>query len=281
MAEDYLLQAALGALEGFNTAYQPYQKAKAEDGLMRRRQTQQRSADFEYQNRLNQNKIAMEEDSLMRTQPFKTDEEIRKYSAVDALKSDDVSLKREQISNLQDERSSRKAERKSRYKADVVSKFNSDKNVTKYQASIDAANQIEELANSGNPIGAAAVPTFAARMAGEVGALTEADKAPFGGSRAIVSRMDQALQQMSDGKLTDENRKFIIGLSGLIKNRAKANRTGLAKNRAKQYSSAYEDMQEGEVYEMLDPQEDSEIPDPVVRGPGTAERILNKYLPKR
>lgn len=117
---------------------------------------------------------------------------------------------------LERERNLRRGERYGKYGSDLISKFNSDPNVRKYKQSIDEANMIRELAVSDNPIGAAAIPTFSARMSREVGNLSEADKAPFGGTRAILGRVEAALQEMSNGTLTDDNKAFIIELTEII-----------------------------------------------------------------
>ena len=128
-------------------------------------------------------------------------------------------------------------DRKQRQRGELISKFNTEIPIKKSQQSIDAANQIRALVESNNPIAAASIPTYAARLAGEVGALSEADKAPFGGSRAILERVNQALTQGATGKTTPENRKFMLDLTKIIEQRAKSNINNLAKSRAKQYGT--------------------------------------------
>ncbi len=154
---------------------------------------------------------------------------------------------------LEDQRKVTNELRTEAFKKSVVDKFTSDPSVRKAQTSLEAAGDIRGLALSGNPIGAAAIPTFSARMAGEVGALTEADKAPFGGSRAIVSRLQASLKQMADGKLTEENAKFIIDLTNLIEKRAGDKITNLAKTRARQYSKGSKILNEQELFDALNP----------------------------
>lgn len=102
----------------------------------------------------------------------------------------------------------------------IVQKFKTDKRVTKAYQSIDSSSDILEFVDSGNPIAASAIPTYAARMSGEVGALSEADKAPFGGSRAILKRIEQSLKQMADGKLSEDNKRFMTEFTGLVNKRA-------------------------------------------------------------
>lgn len=139
------------------------------------------------------------------------------------------------------------------FKKSVVDKFTSDPSVKKSQQSIDAAGQIRDLALSGNPIAAAAIPTYSARMSGEVGNLSEADKRPFGGSQAILSRVEAALTQMATGELTQDNAKFIIDLTNLVEKKANDNITSLAKTRSKQYSKQSHILKEDELFDALNP----------------------------
>lgn len=60
-----------------------------------------------------------------------------------------------------------------------------------------------------NPILDAAVVNFMARSSGEKGPLTEADKAPFGGSQAYDAKAKQFIEKAKTGKLDDSNRAFL------------------------------------------------------------------------
>lgn len=132
----------------------------------------------------------------------------------------------------------------------MVQQFKQDKRVVKAYQSLDASSDINELALSGNPIAAAAIPTYSARMSGEVGNLSEPDKKPFGGTRAILGRIEQSLKQMADGTLTEDNRKFIIELTGLIQKRAYEKIHSEATNTAKQKKGLY-GLKESDIYEKL------------------------------
>ena len=70
----------------------------------------------------------------------------------------------------------------------------------------------------GNPITQEAAKTFAARASGEVGALSDQDRASFGGSKAIVARINQVMEQATTGKLSDENKKFMKELADKFEN---------------------------------------------------------------
>lgn len=175
-------------------------------------------------------------------------------------------LRESMADNSLDFRSANLDLRRESAKNALVARFNAEASIKKAQQSIDSANLVRDLAQSGNPIGAAAIPTISARMSFEVGALSEADKAPFGGSRAIFSRLNQALKQMKDGKLTDENRQFIIGLSDLFEKTAHRNMDNLAKQRASQYSRKSNMFNESELYDIFRPSFDNGLSDLIDEG---------------
>ena len=152
---------------------------------------------------------------------------------------------------MDEDREFKRRERRSSERTNIVSKFTADPAVRKHQTALESAGMIAELANSGNPIAAGAIPTYMARASGEVGALSEADKAPFGGSQAILSRLEAAVTQKAAGKLTPDNQAFINQLSGIMAKRAKANMKSLARTRAKQYGKASDFLNEDEIYSTL------------------------------
>lgn len=91
--------------------------------------------------------------------------------------------------------------------------FNKDKLVQKAEERINSARSLKELVNLDNPISQEAAKTFAARASGEVGALSNQDREAFGGSKAIMDRVTQSLNQAATGKLSEENKKFMSGLA--------------------------------------------------------------------
>lgn len=177
-------------------------------------------------------------------------------------------------SNLQLQRESLKAERDRRYderrqkeKTDIIGKFNSDSGVKKIDSSIDAAANIRELATSGNPIAANAIPTYMARASGEVGNLSEADKRPFGGSQAIFARLEAALKQATTGKLTADNQKFILQLADTMEKRAVANKDRRAREWALQYGKANDYLDPNDLYDTLRPGAQPKAAAPAPGGP--------------
>ena len=121
----------------------------------------------------------------------------------------------------------------------VISKFKTDQRVKKAYQSLDSATDVKALIASGNPIAANAVPTYMARMSGEVGALAEGDKKPFGGSRAILERAKQAFEQMANGTLTVSNAKFLNELTDVIQKRGYEKIYSEAVNTSKQKKDLY------------------------------------------
>lgn len=165
-------------------------------------------------------------------------------------REENVKLQRE---SLKAERDRRYDERRQKEKTDIIGKFNSDSGVKKIDTSIDAAANIRELATSGNPIAANAIPTYMARASGEVGNLSEADKRPFGGSQAIFARMEAALKQATTGQLSADNKKFILALANTMEKRAIANKDRRAREWSLQYGKANDYLDPNDLYDTLRP----------------------------
>lgn len=117
-----------------------------------------------------------------------------------------------------------------------IEDFNKDPGVIRAKQGLDGAENVENLATSGNPIAAAAIPTYMARASGEVGNLSEQDKKPFGGSRAILERFEASLKELATGQLTDNNKNFLIELSGIMKKSANKNLDRRGRDMSRQFS---------------------------------------------
>lgn len=159
----------------------------------------------------------------------------------------------EDIPRQDEERDYKRKERRNTERSRVVDKFNADASVKKSQQMIDGANVIKDLVFSDNPIAAGAIPTFMARASGEVGNLSEADKAPFGGSRAILAKLEAAAYQASKGKLSPDNARFITELANIMEKRGNENIVLLAKKRSGQYSRASDFLNEEDIFFTLVP----------------------------
>lgn len=73
-------------------------------------------------------------------------------------------------------------------------------------------NNLVETIKSNSKISKGVVLNALARASGEVGALTEGDKAPFAGSQALLDRIEQYIQTNVDSTLTDSNKNEINNL---------------------------------------------------------------------
>lgn len=164
-----------------------------------------------------------------------------------------LKLSKERLSALQDERNKNRNERRGKNLAGITDRFNSDPSIRKSQESIDSAAMVRQMADSDNPVAAAAIPTIMARASREVGNLSEADKAPFGGSRAIIARLDQIAVEAASGKLSDNNKIYVKGLADLFESNAISAKKRLAKERSKQYRGIENFPSEQEILMALDP----------------------------
>lgn len=155
--------------------------------------------------------------------------------------------------NLDEDRRIRAEDRNTNMRTAVLTRFNSLPQSKKVQSSIDSAENVIDLISSNNPIADSAVPTYMARASGEVGNLSEADKAPFGGSQALLTRMQQAVSQATKGKLTPENREFVRQLAETMKASALRNLDRHARDFSKQNAKIGGYGNEQEIYTMINP----------------------------
>ncbi len=161
----------------------------------------------------------------------------------------------------------------------IVNQFNADPNVRKVEQMDQFANLITDVSNSDNPIGHASLETLMARASGEVGNLSEADKKPFGGSRALTERMKQTFSELYKGRKTPENLKFIADLADTFRQTGQKKKLALARQRSAQYARANRSRgwTPQEVFGALAPGENyEEIPSKpsVSRTPTATKRMI-------
>jgi len=121
----------------------------------------------------------------------------------------------------------------------VADRFETLPEVKKARSAVGEFDNLKGLIESNSPISAASIPTFMARFSGEVGNLSEADKAPFGGTRAILPRLNQVMDTWSKGTLTPENQNYLLTFISTVKN----SRLKTLRERAQGYSA-----QQGKLY---------------------------------
>lgn len=88
---------------------------------------------------------------------------------------------------------------------------------------VGAAKGIATILQAGKQLGGdilRAVQTQFARAAGDKGALSEADVAPYGGLQDVKSRALRAISMSINGQLPDEDRKFLIGLAKIMEQKS-------------------------------------------------------------
>lgn len=85
--------------------------------------------------------------------------------------------------------------------------------VKNYTDQLGYAGNTVSLLMSDNPVANQAAKTQLARLSGEVGVLTDRDIERFGGSKAVMSKAKQAATEALNGKLTYENRQFLLAVA--------------------------------------------------------------------
>jgi hypothetical protein len=130
--------------------------------------------------------------------------------------------------------------------------FNKDKQVVKAEERMASARTMRDFLTENNPIGAEAAKRFAARASGEVGTLTDQDVSVFGGSRAVLDRLQQAAQELATGTLTESNKKFMNQLANTFEKAGQRDLQDRLDIYAKQGTKRTK-MSEGEVKETIRP----------------------------
>lgn len=185
------------------------------------------------------------ENQIQKAKQGYTDDEVK------LLKSQlEASVLKEQKS---DAKSLKKSEALNKYGTEVVKAYNNDSVVKKYAGAEEASGQVIDLLNSDNPLADNSIPTFVARASGEVGNLSEADKKPFGGSKALSERLSATAKELSEGRITDNNRAFIAKLADTMSQHAKEVQDKRARILAEQYGRANSEVSPKDVLGVIAP----------------------------
>lgn len=126
---------------------------------------------------------------------------------------------------------------------DVQDKFRKD--TAPFNVAIKSADQIENLINQhgpGSKLSKATVETLLARARGEVGNLSYYEQAGNSGARDILSRLEQTLETLNTGELTDSNKREILGLVASYKAAARDAISYYRDIHAQQGATAYESL---------------------------------------
>ena len=97
----------------------------------------------------------------------------------------------------------------------VIDKFNTDAQTQRYRTMISSANVIRTALDTDNPIAQQSVLNQMVKMSGDVGMITESDREQFGGSKAILDRINAIAEEWKSGKLSATNRKWLQELTAV------------------------------------------------------------------
>lgn len=120
-----------------------------------------------------------------------------------------------------------------------IVRFESAPEVKAARGTISATMNADSLIDEalGNPVASAALPTQLARLAGQVGVLTDRDVDVYGTPGSIANKLEQIAKNMAEGTLTEQNAKFMRDLSNTMKQNAENIITGEADRFSSQYGT--------------------------------------------
>lgn len=106
----------------------------------------------------------------------------------------------------------------------------------KHLEAMETAKLARSMLESGNPMADNSVSTMLAKATGDVGNLTDSERLPYKTSKAILARIEQVKEEMTTGKISDENRQWLLGLVDIMEDRNKKSAEGLAEGFVKSAS---------------------------------------------
>ena len=112
---------------------------------------------------------------------------------------------------LKEDKKKKEAENKSLIQIDKA--LRNDYLVKQRSEQLQYAANTLALLHSDNPVANQAAKTQLARLSGEVGVLTDRDVERFGGSKALLSKLNQAIAETTTGKLSKENKAFLVDVA--------------------------------------------------------------------
>lgn len=115
----------------------------------------------------------------------------------------------------------------------VVKDF--DAKVEKARTGIEALVNARKQLDSANSVAQAAAAIKAARASGEVGPLTESDKAPFQNRMGIIRQIEDSLARNINGQFTPELKNELIGLMDMWQNTINASIQSVEDETAKRW----------------------------------------------
>lgn len=141
-------------------------------------------------------------------------EQMKEQSAEKRLQANQVAAESRQERSIQ----AQKDKQAKTVLSDRQKEFN--RLTTKDVEAVSKAELVTKILDSKSPLGDNTLPTFFAKASGEVGNLSEADKAPFGGSQALDRKLSRWASIKTGGTIPDSDRAEMKKLANLLKSRS-------------------------------------------------------------
>jgi hypothetical protein len=126
------------------------------------------------------------------------------------LRKKELNLIKDAEERRLDSLSFKKGETDKQRQEKLINSFNKDRIILSSNDALNAGKRAKEMLMRNNPISGQVVKRALARMSGEVGVMTDKDVEDFAGSKAFTDRFKAIVTQATTGKLTPENREFML-----------------------------------------------------------------------
>lgn len=161
----------------------------------------------------------------------------------------------------------------------IVSDFNSDPIMRDSKKAIIAADKAETIIKKGGKLAPAVMGRLLARMAGEVGVMTDQDVAAFKGSPQWTDSLQRWFKRGISGKLTKTDKQEMLKMVNNLRTVERSAIAGYADTLAKQYSNA-SGLSRKRIMSSILPKESSElfeVSDKVkIQAPNGETRLVDK-----
>lgn len=161
----------------------------------------------------------------------------------------------------------------------IVSDFNSDPIMRDSKKAIIAADKAETIIKKGGKLAPAVMGRLLARMAGEVGVMTDQDVAAFKGSPQWTDSLQRWFNRGISGKLTKTDKQEMLKMVNNLRTVERSAIAGYADTLAKQYSNA-SGLSRKRIMSSILPKQSSElfeVSDKVkIQAPNGETRLVDK-----
>ena len=190
---------------------------------------------------LNSNPSAAVFDQIRKTTGYKpslqsVSQEMRELSL--RLREQEYNLKVKGEERREEQFGYKKGETEKKRKEDYVQAFNKDKSVIASQDALKKVNTVKSMINANSKLAPGFVVRALARMAGEVGVMTEQDVEAFRGSPAWSDQMERIFISATKGTLSSSDKKEMLKAVDIMKNVEEQNLLNRADFMSEQASKA-------------------------------------------